>query len=95
MSVRDANFAPVVNQAIDMFYISAANEAKAFKDDGTCQTGQVRIGYSYTGEAAVETITAWWESSTSSTSDSPDITKPGSTDAVMADGCGVSTGKAS
>ncbi len=41
VSVRDADFAPVVNKAIDMFYISAANEARAFKDDGTCQTGRV------------------------------------------------------
>ena len=41
VSVRDANFAPVANQAIDMFYISAADEARALKDDGTCQAGRV------------------------------------------------------
>ena len=37
-SVRDASFAPVVNSAIDLFYISTANETKALKDDGTCSS---------------------------------------------------------
>ena len=41
VSVRGADFAPVPNQAIDAFSISAANEARAFKDDGTCQTGRL------------------------------------------------------
>ena len=38
VSVRDANFAPVVNQAVDAFKTAAAFEAKAFKDDGTCSS---------------------------------------------------------
>ncbi len=41
VSVRDADFAPVVNHVIDAFRIDAANEQRAFKDDGTCQTGRV------------------------------------------------------
>ena len=38
VSVRDADFAPVVNQAVDAFKTSAAFEAKAFKGDGTCSS---------------------------------------------------------
>ena len=37
-SVRDANFAPVVNQAIDAFRAAVAFESKAFKPDGTCSS---------------------------------------------------------
>ena len=37
-SVRDASFAPVVNQAIDAFRAAVAFEDKAFKDDGTCSS---------------------------------------------------------
>ena len=36
VSVRDADFAPVVNQPVDAFKASAAFESKAFKGDGTC-----------------------------------------------------------
>ena len=38
MSVRDANFDPVVNATIDAFKTSTATAAKAFKDDGTCSS---------------------------------------------------------
>ena len=38
VSVRGADFAPEVNQAIDAFKIPAVQEAKAFKDDGTCSS---------------------------------------------------------
>ena len=37
-SVRDADFAPVVNQTIDAFKTAVAFENKAFKDDGTCSS---------------------------------------------------------
>ena len=43
VSVRDADFAPVVNQAVDAFKTSAAFESKAFKDDGTCSSRTSRI----------------------------------------------------
>ena len=38
VSVRDANFAPVVNQAVDAFRTAVAFESKAFKADGTCSS---------------------------------------------------------
>ena len=38
VSVRDANFDPVVNATIDAFKTSTATAAKAFKDDGTCSS---------------------------------------------------------
>ena len=38
VSVRDANFAPVVNATIDAFKTSTATAARAFKDDGTCSS---------------------------------------------------------
>jgi hypothetical protein len=38
VSVRDDSRAPVVNQAVDAFYIAVANETKAFKDDDTCSS---------------------------------------------------------
>ncbi len=38
VSIRDAAFAPVVNQTIDAFKAGVANESKAFKDDGTCSS---------------------------------------------------------
>ena len=38
VSVRDASFAPVVNQPVDAFYVNAAGLARAFNDDGTCST---------------------------------------------------------
>ena len=38
VSVRDADFAPVVNQAVDAFKTSVALESKAFKADGTCSS---------------------------------------------------------
>ena len=38
VSVRDADFAPVVNQTVDAFKASAAFESKAFKGDGTCSS---------------------------------------------------------
>ncbi|MYG98383.1 MAG: S-layer homology domain-containing protein [Acidimicrobiaceae bacterium] len=38
VSVRDASFAPVPNQAIDAFRAAVAFEDKAFKDDGTCSS---------------------------------------------------------
>ena len=38
VSVRDANFAPVVNQAVDAFKTAVAYESKALKADGTCSS---------------------------------------------------------
>ena len=38
VSVRDRDFAPVVNQAVDIFMISSSIAAKAFKADGTCSS---------------------------------------------------------
>ena len=38
VSVRDADFQPVVNQAVDAFYISTANKDNVLKDDGTCSS---------------------------------------------------------
>ena len=38
VSVRDANHAPVVNQAVDVFYVSTANKDTVLKDDGTCSS---------------------------------------------------------
>ena len=38
VSVRDANFAPVVNATVDAFKTSTATAARAFKDDGTCSS---------------------------------------------------------
>ena len=38
VSVRDADLAPVVNQAVDAFKTAVAFESKAFKDDGTCSS---------------------------------------------------------
>ena len=38
VSVRDADFAPVVNQTVDAFKTAAAFESKAFKGDGTCSS---------------------------------------------------------
>ena len=38
VSVRDASFMPVVNQAIDAFKTAVANESKAFKADGSCSS---------------------------------------------------------
>jgi hypothetical protein len=38
VSVRDADFAPVVNQTVDAFKTAVAFESKAFKDDGTCSS---------------------------------------------------------
>ncbi len=38
VSVRDADFAPVVNQAVDVFQADVAHEARAFKADGTCSS---------------------------------------------------------
>ena len=43
VSVRDANFAPVVNQAVDAFKTAAAFESKAFKDDGTCSSRTTEV----------------------------------------------------
>jgi len=37
-SVRDSNFAPVVNQAVDAVSISSAIASKAFKADGSCSS---------------------------------------------------------
>ncbi len=38
VSVRDASFAPVINQTVDAFRAAVAFESKAFKDDGTCSS---------------------------------------------------------
>ena len=38
VSVRDANHAPVVNQAVDLFYVSTSNKDRVLKDDGTCSS---------------------------------------------------------
>ena len=38
VSVRDREFAPVVNQAVDIFMISSSIALKAFKADGTCSS---------------------------------------------------------
>ena len=38
VSVRDSNFAPVLNAPVDAFYADAANESRAFKADGTCSS---------------------------------------------------------
>ena len=38
VSVRDADFGPVVNRAVDAFKTAAAFESKAFKGDGTCSS---------------------------------------------------------
>ena len=43
VSVRDADFGPVVNQAVDAFKTSAAFESKAFKGDGTCSSRTAHI----------------------------------------------------
>ena len=38
VSIRDDNFAPVVNQAVDAFKAAAADEGKAFTADGSCSS---------------------------------------------------------
>ncbi len=38
VSVRDGDFAPVVNATVDAFKTSTATAARAFKDDGTCSS---------------------------------------------------------
>ena len=38
VSVRDADFAPVVNQPVDAFMADVAHESRAFKADGTCSS---------------------------------------------------------
>ena len=38
VSVRDSEFKPLPNQLVDAFYVTG-EMAKAFKDDGTCDTG--------------------------------------------------------
>lgn len=38
VSIRDAAFEPVVNEAVDAFRTAAAFESKAFKADGTCSS---------------------------------------------------------
>ena len=38
ISVRDGDFAPVVNQAVDVFMVSSTVASKAFKADGTCSS---------------------------------------------------------
>ena len=38
VSIRKADFAPVVNQAVDVFRTPVALESKAFKDDGKCSS---------------------------------------------------------
>ena len=38
VSVRDTDFAPVVNQAVDAFSTPATQEEKALKADGTCSS---------------------------------------------------------
>ena len=43
VSVRDAEFAPVVNQPIDVFMADVAHEARAFKADGTCSSRAVLV----------------------------------------------------
>ena len=48
VSVRDANFAPVVNVDVDAFKAAAAQESRAFNDDGNC-TGRTT---GFTGEGS-------------------------------------------
>ncbi len=55
ISVRDENFAPVSNAAIDVFSIDTAKAATAFKEDGTC--GRV-TAVGNTGTGALCTIDA-------------------------------------
>ena len=43
VSVRDADFAPVANVAIDAFRTSAAQEDRAFKTDGSCSSRTSRV----------------------------------------------------
>ena len=43
VSLRDADFAPIVNVAIDAFRTPAAQEERAFKTDGTCSSRATRI----------------------------------------------------
>ena len=38
VSVRDADFAPVANQAVDAFRAMASQEDRAFKADGSCSS---------------------------------------------------------
>ena len=51
VSVRDANFAPVVNQPVDAFYVNAAGLARAFNDDGTCSTRAGRMPTAVEGDS--------------------------------------------
>ena len=41
ISVRDANFHPMANAAVDVFSASADKVGEAFKEDGTCDTPRV------------------------------------------------------
>ena len=38
VSVRDADFAPIVNQPVDVFMADVAHESRAFKADGSCSS---------------------------------------------------------
>ena len=41
VSVRDDNFRPVANASLDLFSIDTANLNRAFRNDGSCNTGQL------------------------------------------------------
>ena len=43
VSVRDADFAPVTNQAVDAFRAKAAQEDRAFKADGSCSSRTMAV----------------------------------------------------
>lgn len=45
ISVRDANFAPVVDAPVDVFEADLADQADALKTDGTCDTTVVSASY--------------------------------------------------
>ena len=43
VSVRDADFAPVANQAVEALRVAAGDESLAFKDNGTCTSRVVHV----------------------------------------------------
>ena len=79
VTVLDQYGRPMPNQAIVLSSSAMDDAATSSRPRFTGPSGQVRIGYSYGGDAAVETLTAIWDGDTADESDDSDDAKdPGS-----------------